>query len=165
MIKNDFKDYGYSLFTLLKYSEGDTELTAQILTIAPELADSDRRRAIANELENYIGKGKYTDETSLCASLAALAALNETILDTLYSFSNVAGSFPSDAKLYLASAFASLGDWNAASAIYRQIKSGIAVQNDEYGTLKFAGASDDETIRLSTLALLVASRCEKGDAE
>ena len=166
-IKERFKEYvSYEgLISLLTYSEGDVELTAEILASCPELLDSDEKSNLVDYLEALTLKNVQFDEVTLCASLSALASLDEPVLDVLYNVAGVAGDYPVDAKLYLASAFASIGDWVGAKAIYDQIKANVGVENKEYSTLKFEGDTFDETIRLSSIALLTASRCNKTDAE
>ena len=166
-IKERFKEYvSYEgLISLLTYSEGDVELTAEILAACPELLGSDEKSMLVDYLEALTLKNTQFDEVTLCAALSALASLGEPVLDVLYSVANVAGDYPVEAKLYLASAFASIGDWSGAKSIYDQIKAEIAVEDKEYSTLKFEGDSFDETIKLSSVALLTASRCSKTDAE
>jgi len=164
-IKENFKNYGSTLVSLLTYSKEDTELTAGVLTVAPELLSSDRKSDIAKTLYDRVMSTEQVDEVELCSSLAALAALDEPILDVLYKTAEVAGNYSADAKLYLACAFASIGDWSAASDIYTQVRNECAEVKEEYGTLKFKGNAEADTVRLSSVALLAASRCKRSDAE
>lgn len=166
-IKERFKEYitCEGLISLLTYSEGDVELTAEILASCPELLNSDEKMLAIDYFESVVSSGAQFDEVTLCASLSSLASLGEPVLDTLYGVAGIAGNYPADAKLYLASAFASIGDWSGAKTIYDQVKAEIGAENKEYSTLKFEGDTFDETIRLSSVALLTASRCCKTDAE
>lgn len=162
-VKEEFKDYCKGLVSLLSYSEGDEELTAQIMAIAPEIVGS-AKSTIVSSLYDKISSSVQTDEATFCAALSALASAGEPVLDTLYKTAGVAGNYPTDAKLYLASAFAAAGDWSAASDIYGQVAREIGERKAEYGTMCLRGKNDDETIRLTSLALLTASRCARDDA-
>ena len=164
-VKESFSGYCGDLVSLLTYSEGDAELTAGVLTVSPDLLTADQKSAIAGYLNDAVLSSEQPDEVTLCAALSALASMNEPILDVLYKTAEVAGNFPDDAKLYLASAFASLGDWSAAGNIYYQIRAARAEEKAEYETLCFRGDNHDETIRLSSLALFVSSKISKKDAE
>ncbi len=163
--KESFSGYCGDLVSLLTYSEGDTELTANVLAVAPDLLTSENKSATAEYLTRLVMSTEQTDEVTLCAALSALASMNEPVLDVLYKTAQVAGGYPDDAKLYLAAAFASLGDWSAAGNIYSQVRDARAEEKAEYSTLCFRGDNDDETVRLSSLALLVSSRISKSDAE
>ncbi len=163
-VKQSFEKYVGTQVSLFTYSKEDPELTCGVLTVAPDIIGADKRNELISYLYEAVLYPEQPDDVTLCASLASLAALNEPILDSLYSFSNYAGNFSDDAKLYLASAFASLGDWSAAKEIYGQLKAVYGEENGEYKTLCFRGADDDETARLTSLALLAASRCDREDA-
>ncbi len=159
-----FKDYCGELISVLTYSEGDVRITAEIASAVPEIIDPETKSRIISYIKDMLDDGEVADRMDLTSALAALAALNEPVLDVLYNVSASAGEYPVEAKLYLASAFASIGDWTAARDIYLSLKSELGVENTEYATLKFKGANNDETVRFSSLALLVASRIDKADA-
>ena len=158
-------DYYHPLLSYLPYGDGSVELTAEVLASAADLLSANQRSSLVRTLNSMILEEMQVDPVSLCATLSALASLNEPVLDILYSVANAAGNYSAEAKLYLASAFAALGDWQAANAIYTKIRTEIGVEDTEYGTLKLSAKTNDETIRLTSLALLSASRCSRSDAE
>ena len=163
-VRRQMREYLHPLVSLLKYSEEDVELTANILAFAPDLFDSSSKSQLVMELRGMIEAEYQSDAVTLCATLSALASLDEPVLDILYSVADYAGDYPAEAKLHLACAFASLGDWTAASAVYGQVRDEMAVTDKEYGTMRFGETEGSDTSRLTALALAAASRCCRSDA-
>lgn len=164
-IKDKLALYGSQYVSLLKYSEGDPELTAIILSVAPELLTGERRAELLALYEKTVSSDKQLSEERLCASLLGLAALNEPILDRLYSVADIAGNYSASAKLYLAAAFACVGDYPAAADIYALVKAERGIEDTEYRTLYFEGKTLDESIALTSLSLITSARISKTDAE
>ncbi|NLW73896.1 MAG: hypothetical protein GX057_03235 [Clostridiales bacterium] len=154
----------HGLIPLLEYSEGDIALTAKICAIAPEALTEQLKASIIGVLQAYIGGGEYPDDAELCAALLGLAALGEPVLDMLYNVASDAGDYSVEARLYLAAAFAYIGDFPAANTMYSEIKSKYGTTN-EYRDLYVRGADIDEQIKLTALALISASRLSRTDAE
>lgn len=157
--------YGTDYVSLLTYSEGDPLLTSELLSVYPELLSGARRAKLTELYTKVISSSSVSDESTLCASYMALAAMNEPVLTQLYGVAGIAGNFSTEAKLYLAGAFACMGDYPAAYDIYTQIKAELGVYDGEFGTLYIKGESDDETASLTSLALIASSRLSKTDAE
>lgn len=152
------------LVSLLDYSEGDISLTSKICAIAPEALTEQLKASIIGVLQAYLGGGEYLDDTELCAALLGLAALGEPVLDVLYNVASVAAAYSVEAKLYLAAAFAYIGDFPAAKVIYAAVKSEYLSEN-EAKELYIRGEGTEEQIKLTALALVVASRLNRTDAE
>ena len=114
-------------------------------------------------LQAYLGGGEYLDDTELCAALLGLAALAEPVLDVLYNVASVAAAYSVEAKLYLAAAFAYIGDFPAAKVIYAAVKSEYLSENEAREL--YQGEGTEEQIKLTALALVVASRLNRTDAE
>jgi hypothetical protein len=163
-IRRELSSTGSGLIPLLEYSEGDIALTAKICAVAPEALSDYRKADIISVLNAYVGAKSYTDDTSLCAALLGLAALGEPVLDRLYYVAGGCSSFSTEAKLYLAAAFAYIGDFSAANEIYKQIKA-VAANDAEGGELSIKGSNTEDSIKLTALALMTAARLSRADAE
>ncbi len=155
---------GSGLIPLLEYSEGDIELTAKICAVAPEALSSYRKADIINTLSSYIDAKKYTDPTELAAALLALGALGEPVLDRVYHIASSHTSFTVETKLYLAAALTYIGDFSAANELLALIKT-EAGSEAEGGEYYIKGDNTEESIKLTSLALLTASRLSRIDAE
>lgn len=151
------------LIPLISYGEGDIELTAKILAIAPDALTEAKKTELKEYLGDYLEGRQYRDEDEMCAALLGLAALGEPVLSDLYYTAEHCASFSLSAKLYLACAFAYIGDFSAAYQIYTELSAGSA-RDGEANELYFAGINTEENIRLTALALMCASLVEKEDA-
>lgn len=151
-------------YSLLAYSAGDPVLTAKLLAADPGFADAVRREILISSYNKELNSIDQIDPETLCASLLGLAALEEPVLDRLYSVASSAKNYPAEAKLYLAAAFACIGDYSAANDIYGQIKSEKGILDNEYGTLYFSGSNLAENVKLTSAAMLTAARISASDA-
>ena len=116
-LDNDFSINNYQK-SGLKYSENDsTDLyyTAAAAALCAKLADSDKLVGYFNE---YIGSD---DKTTSIAAYFGLAAMHEPVLDELYKFNENAKSLTDRQKLYLALAFAYIGDYDSAKTLCTDI--------------------------------------------
>ncbi len=157
---NNFRS---GLFSLFPYGEGDALLTAEMISLDLPIGSSLSSRAVSTASAALSSKNKYTPE-QLCSYLAILAASGEPVLDTLCSVASRAGGWSDEAKLILAFAFATCGDYPAAHDIYSLVYESCAVEDEEFGTLRFGDVDIDTEIRLTSLALLCASRIDRPDA-
>ena len=160
-IESKFESFcGTAGVKLLPYGEADLELTALIADVAPELLAG--KIVAADLFANKLNRNVFQSDVELCASIYGLAACGEPVLDVLYTVSSQAGDYSDEAKLYLACGFAAAGDYTAAESIYSQIVGKLAVGVENAMYLK--GADEDAKIKLTSLALVVASRIRRSDA-
>jgi hypothetical protein len=164
LLSDRFAETGNGYAKLFSYGSEDVRLTSVMLSVCPELFDRVRKENIASLLYGDVLSGSPADETDLCAGLLGLAALGEPVLDRLYLVASAAANYPTEAKLYLAAAFAVIGDYVPASGIWNQIRAELASADAEYGTLFVRADTLQERVRLSSLALLAVSRISKDDA-
>ncbi len=159
MTKDDIADQinDYSGFLPLNpYAEGDPILTAEVLYCVPDILNMQNKAALVTRFEQLL-TDDASDALTVSASLMALAAMGEPVLDQIYNAASYAASSPTDVKLYLASAFAAAGDLNAAEAALSSVTQtlGREMQDSSYC---ISDASTEEAIRLTALALMTASR-------
>ena len=154
-------DSGY--FSLFPYGEYDPLLTAEIISLGLPLKPTISSNIVGAASSALSSDVKYTPE-QLCSYLAVLAASGEPVLDTLCSVASRAGDWSNEAKLILAFAFAVCGDYPAAHDIYSLVCESCASEDAEFGTLRFGNEDIDTNIRLTSLALLCASRIDRPDA-
>ena len=160
-IESKFESFcGTAGVKLLPYGEADVELTALIADVAPELLVG--KLTAADLFANKLNRNVFQSDVELCASIYGLAACGEPVLDVLYTVSSQAGDYSDEAKFYLACGFAAAGDYTAAESIYSQIVGKLAVGVENAMYLK--GADEDAKIKLTSLALVVASRIRRSDA-
>ena len=145
----------YSGFLPLnRYGEGDALLTAKIVYAVPDALTA-KTKATLISLYNTLLSSAEATETEVCASLMALAAMGEPVLDTLYHTAALAADAPTDAKLYLAAAFAAAGDSAAAQTVLANVTAFLGRTMAD-GAFCISDASTEEAIRLTALALLPA---------
>ena len=161
--KSTLSNY-YGFLPLISYGQGDPVLTAKVLYAIPEVLSEDARGNLVAQYRSYIENGQYADEEELSASMMALAALGEPVLNDLYTLAAQAGSFPVNAQLYLCAAFAAAGDYPAAQTIWNGMKETYGDLN-EHGEFSFTGSDTEETIDLTAQALFAASRLDRTAAE
>ena len=157
---NNFRS---GLFSFFPYGEGDALLTAEIISLGLPIGTNLSARTVSVAYSALSSNNKYTPE-QLCSYLAILAASGEPVLDTLCSIALRAGGWSDEAELILAFAFAACGDYPAAHDVYSLVYESCAVEDAEFGTLRFGNADIDTNIRLTSLALLCASRIDRPDA-
>lgn len=148
--------------SLLDYSAGDAELTAKICAVAPEVFTDEAKGVIASYAEMYISDKLYRDDRELCAALLILASLSEPVMNDLDYVYSRSGSFSSGAKLYLASAYAYLGDYATARSIYRNAVDPLLANENGYTFLK--GADTEASIDLTAQALMTAVLVSRNEA-
>ena len=155
----------YTFCALFRYAEGDLKLTAQILDTAPDLLASSRSvltksfRSVLNDVN------EPKTDVEICAALYGLSALNEPVLDLLTLVSNHAGSYSTEAKLYLANAYAASGDYASSSAILNALLDAYGTEAGQGTALYLAMGDTESEIRCSSLALLAASRVSRTTAK
>ena len=154
-----YRDAATGFFKLFPYAEPDTELTALIADIAPDLI-SDKARAI-NSFWQKINIDKIYDSSEYCASVYGLAALGEPVLDILYALASKE-DLPVTAQLYTACGFAAAGGYGAADAVYARLKESRGVE--ELDSLHFENGALEGSIKGTSLALTAASRIRRKDA-
>lgn len=159
------KDRARILLPLFPYGEVDAELTARILSVDASLFDDYAKERMVSAYSSKLNGGKKISAVELCSSVAALAALGEPVLGTALSVAESAGNFPTEAKLYLAMAFASLGDYGSAKEVLDHVFGQCGKVNETYGTAFLQADSRDEEIFLTELALIAAARADKKSAE
>ncbi|MBP5208554.1 MAG: hypothetical protein J6330_08890, partial [Clostridia bacterium] len=156
-------NFSSGLFSLFPYGEGDALLTAEMISLELPIGASLSSRAVSTAAAALSSNQKFTPE-QLCSYLAILAASGEPVLDTLCSVASRAGGWSDEAKLILAFAFAACGDYPSAHDIYSLVYESCASEDAEFGTLRFGNADIDTNIRLTSLALLCASKIDRPDA-
>lgn len=155
------------MLTLFPYSECDPALTAVALELMPDAVPS--VSSAASYYESMLTRKNLT-ETELCIALYGLAAARQPVLLELCEVCDRASGYPAEAKLYLACAFASLGDFASAEAVLNSVldtHGRNAGDNDEaLYVIGDNGASDNETIVSNTsLALIAASSASRETAD
>lgn len=157
-------NYGYGQFKLLSYSEGDPALTASLVNLGLVTDFNLINRIIDNSRATVSSRVVESPEI-LCQSVSILAYLGDPVLDTLFSIASGADGYSDEAKLWLALAFSSAGDYESARSLYSAVRSASATENVEYGTLGFgAGLDISERVRLTSLALTVSTKIERNDS-
>lgn len=147
----------YSGFLPLNpYAEGDPILTAEVLYCVPDAINAQNKATLVSQYEALLSAGS-ADACTTSASLMALAAMGEPVLNLVYEAASYAADAPTDAKLYLAAAFAAAGDIRAAEAALTPILTAFGREMPD-GSYCISDASTEEAIRLTALALLSASR-------
>ena len=158
------RDSDWNLFpSLFRYSEGSVSLLAELLASCPEiLSDYDFSSGLYKKLLSR----EQTDRTEFAAVLASLAAYGEPVLGIIDEAAKDLKEYTTEGKLFLALAYAVCGDNNSANGILAKV---VVYPKSADGTslniVYVEGADDEDTARLTGLALLSAARTSRGTAE
>lgn len=142
---------------ILPYAEADFETTVKLLPIIKdEVNETVIKLYFMNELQNKESRNK-------AAALYGLAILGEPILDDLADYEKISNLTLKD-HLYLALAYAEIGDSYKAKAIYEQK---IEKYVDAYETIKRVkyGKSKSEYIPYTALTMVLASKLNLEDRD
>lgn len=147
--------------SVFPYSEGSLELFAKILAAASsDVIDESRVSDEITLLYGKVGSKTPTDPGEICSALVCLAALDEPVLDLLDAAAREANRLPTDARLLLALAYAVSGDNPAAESLLSFVMRTAGFTDEKTG-VAYVGKDPDERGRLTELALLTASRCDR----
>ena len=152
---------GYRLYS---YAEEDPVLTSKIcLLLGNQLSHSAK-----DTLRNYLAGAVLTaeDARTLTASLMGLAALDYPVLGDLYYAREHLGEMKDAdgvAKLYLATAFAAVGDRESACALYDE--AAAEYRREENGEVYFAAKTSEDVLEITYTALMCASLIRPAEAE
>ena len=149
---------------IYSYAEEDPVLTAKIaLLLSDVLSYSTKQAYISYLSDTLVSAG---DAKTIAVCLLGLASLNQPILgDLVFARENFASfkNADTEAKLYLAAAFAAVGDAASAAQLYIEAVNNVRVQEQDEIYLK--GENTEETLALSYAALLCASLTDCTEAE
>ncbi len=152
---------GYRLYS---YGEEDPTLSAKIsLLLGNQLSYSAKE-----SLRNYLVNTALASDTArtMAASLMGLAALDHPVLSDLYyareHFEDMKDA-DGVAKLYLATAFAAVGDRESACALYDEAAAEYRKENG--GEVYFAAKTSEDTLEITYAALMCASLIRPTEAE
>lgn len=154
---------GYSGFIpLLAYSEGDVKLTAKICAVVPEALTEVKKEELAVLFSDYINNRSYADDADMCAAYLGLASLGQPVLADMKYIAENSAAFSTEAKLYLAAAFAYAGDYGPASEYYRYLMQFNSMMKENELSVRSSGT--EESIKLTALALMTAAVVDKEGA-
>ncbi|MBQ7647443.1 MAG: hypothetical protein IJS94_09250, partial [Clostridia bacterium] len=156
-----YKDVSAGYVKLLTYGSTDIELTSLIMTLAPDLFTAAEKQKMIEGYYSSISSKNALDDQTLCAMLLGLASAGEPVLDQLYEVSAGADDYSVEAKLYLAAAFASIGDYGASKTILETLIKEYGVYYKEYDKLYFKADNTYDRIRRSALAIFSAAMISK----
>lgn len=156
-------NYGDKNFKLLPYSEGYSSLTAGLMQ-AGLVSDKSVLQSLIPANYAVLASANPLSAEELCRSAAILAAAGEPVLDILASIESGSAKFSYEAKLWLAIAYCSAGDYAGARRIYSAVRSASAKENAAYRTLGFGSGSASERIRTTSAALMCAVYIDRADA-
>jgi len=146
---------------IYSYAEADPVLTAKIsLLLSDVLSYSTRQSFVSYLTDTLVSTG---EAKIAAASLLGLVSLNQPVLGDLHFVRENFDSFKNadtEAKLYLAAAFAAAGDAASASDLYIEAVSGVRMQG-----FYLEGETMEETLALTNAALLCASLIDPTEAE
>lgn len=144
-------DGGIALFP---YASSDTELSAKIASITTESLN-------VYQLKDYFTahiEDTGTTPLQVAASYWGLAALHEPVLNELKAFYE-SDSFKLDEKLYIALAFAELGDFPTAEIIYDEVVKTYGKIMEPYLYLD-TGVDKDDYLRVTSLCAMLATKLD-----
>ena len=151
---------GYRLYS---YAEEDPVLTAKIcLLLCDQLS-----HAAKETLRNYLAGAVLAaqDARTMSAALIGLAALDHPVLGDLHYAKEHFGEIKNAdgvAKLYLATAFAAVGDRENALSLYGEAAD--EYRREENGETFFAGKTSEDTLEITYAALMCASLTQPAEA-
>ncbi|MGM9652490.1 MAG: Ig-like domain-containing protein [Eubacteriales bacterium] len=148
---------------LYSWAEEDPVLTAKICLLSADVLSYSAVQSYAEYLTGVLAATEEGREAA--AALMGLAALGQPVLgDLRYARSRAQEFCGADdvARLYLAAAFAVLGDRDAASELYTECARVLRVEDAD--GVYFRGSTAEETLELSYAALLCASLTDGSEA-
>ncbi|WP_105615271.1 Ig-like domain-containing alpha-2-macroglobulin family protein [Vallitalea okinawensis] len=147
-------DGGYAI---LPYSESDVETTVKLLPVIKEDTNTLKvKMYLYNELNNEESRNR-------AAALYGLALLGEPVLlqaETLEQISNL--TFKEE--IYLALAFAELGDLYKAKALYKNEIQGYVETYDNVARVQY-GHTEDSYLEYTALVMMLASQLDLEEKE
>ena len=151
---------GYRLYS---YAEEDPVLTAKICLLLSDQLSYSAKESLGNYLTGAVLAAE--DARTMSAALIGLAALDYPVLsDLYYAKEHLAEMKNADgvAKLYLAIAFAAVGDRENALALYAD--AAAEYRREENGEIYFAGKTLEDTLEITYAALTCASLTQPEEA-
>lgn len=152
---------GYRIYS---YAEEDPVMTAKICLLLSHQLSHSAKESLAAYLSQSVLSAQ--DARSLAASLMGLAALDQPVLgDLYYARDHLDEMKDADAvaRLYLATAFAAIGDRGNALSLYADVAAILRTEED--GEVYFAGDTLEDALEITYAALLCASLTQPAEAE
>ncbi len=154
-IRRELSENYWGFLPLLRYGEGDPVLTAEILYCAPGVLSSSSRENLVSQYELLLSD-RNTSAEKTAAALLALACLDRPVLDLLWGAAEASADMTVQERLYLAAAFAAIGDTAGARGLWEPLREAMG-ETQPGDAFCIVGADTEETIHLTALALLPAS--------
>ena len=151
---------GYRIYS---YAEEDPVLTAKICLLLGSQLSHSAKETLRNYLTNAVLSAE--DARTMAVSLLGLAALDHPVLSDLhYAKEHLSEMKNADgvAKLYLATAFAAVGDRENALALYTE--AAAEYRREENGEVYFVGKTLEDTLEITYTALMCASLIQPDEA-
>ena len=151
---------GYRLYS---YAEEDPVLTAKICLLLGDQLSHSAKETLRNYLAGAVLAAQ--DARTMSAALIGLAALDYPVLsDLYYAKEHLAEMKNADgvAKLYLATAFAAVGDRENALTLYTEAAG--EYRREENGETFFSGKNLEDTLEITYAALTCASLTQPEEA-
>ncbi|MBN2220614.1 MAG: hypothetical protein JW708_00320, partial [Vallitaleaceae bacterium] len=136
---------------ILPYASADLETTVKMLPILLEEASTE---SIRYYLENAWYSKEVTEKAMI---LYGLALLGQPVLDDLETYSRIE-DLSAKERLYVALAYASLGDTFMANKNYSKVVSGVLKELEEVAYLDFA--EEDQNLELTAIAMVLAAKLQ-----
>ncbi|MBI2459802.1 MAG: hypothetical protein HYV53_04655 [Parcubacteria group bacterium] len=137
---------------LLSYGSAELELSAKIAAFTPDYFD---RSALAAYFYAIINNQTANREEVILA-IYGLASLNEPVLLLLNDYAKINNLPPLD-KIYLALAALNIGDEITARQLYNDVLSADGEVSQPYSRLKIDDKNNDNNIRATALAAILAA--------
>ena len=151
---------GYRIYS---YAEEDPVLTAKICLLLGSQLSHSAKETLRNYLTNAVLSAE--DARTMAISLLGLAALDHPVLGDLhYAKEHLSEMKNADgvAKLYLATAFAAVGDRENALSLYNE--AAAEYRREENGEVYFTGKTLEDTLEITYTALMCASLIQPDEA-
>lgn len=151
---------GYRIYS---YAEEDPVLTAKICLLLGSQLSHSAKETLRNYLTGAVLSAE--DARTMAVSLLGLAALDHPVLGDLhYAKEHLSEMKNADgvAKLYLATAFAAVGDRENALALYTE--AAAEYRREENGEVYFVGKTLEDTLEITYTALMCASLIQPDEA-
>lgn len=144
---------------LISYGEGDVELTAKIAAVVPDVLTEEAKARLISYTENYLNTSQYTSPEEMTAALLILSGLGEGNLSDLYYIRAHLKGYGIKSSLYLAAAFAYMGDWTTGKEILTDVLSQYGKEHD--GEMWIEGKNTEESIEFTALALMTSALTDR----
>ena len=151
---------GYRIYS---YAEEDPVLTAKICLLLGSQLSHSAKETLRNYLTGAVLSAE--DARTMAVSLLGLASLDHPVLGDLhYAKEHLSEMKNADgvAKLYLATAFAAVGDRENALALYTE--AAAEYRREENGEVYFTGKTLEDTLEITYTALMCASLIQPDEA-